>query len=31
MSLMLKTTNVFKNIKAKRMHNKSKSRIGVKN
>jgi hypothetical protein len=31
MSLMLKITNVFKNIRAKGMRNKSKSRIGVEN
>jgi hypothetical protein len=28
---MLKTTNVSKNARAKRMHNKLKSRIGVEN
>ena len=28
---MLKITNVFKNAKAKRIYNKSKSRIGVEN
>jgi uncharacterized protein YfaS (alpha-2-macroglobulin family) len=31
MSLMLKTTNVFKNARAKRIYNKLKSRIGVEN
>jgi hypothetical protein len=31
MSLMLKITNVFKNARAKRIYNKSKSRIGVEN
>jgi hypothetical protein len=31
MSLMLKTTNVFKNARAKGIYNKLKSRIGVEN
>jgi hypothetical protein len=31
MSLMLKITNISKNVKAKGMYNKSKSRIGVEN
>jgi hypothetical protein len=31
MSLMLKITNVFKNVRAKRICNKSKSRIKVEN
>jgi hypothetical protein len=31
MSLMLKIINVFKNVKAKRIYNKSKSKIGVEN
>ena len=31
MSLMLKTTNVFRNARAKGIYNKLKSRIGVEN
>jgi hypothetical protein len=31
MSLILEITNIFKNARAKRIYNKLKSRIGVKN
>jgi hypothetical protein len=31
MSLMLKIINIFKNVKAKKIYNKSKLRIGVEN